>query len=133
MPQLQAMVLKDRAAIPVDHTFVPRDITNNVGKVVSSTGVPVGEKTYTVSIRQTPDTGRNKISLKLAVPVVQEQTINGITNPIVVRTSHVDCTFTFDRSSTEQERKDVVGMFADSLGASKALVNGVLVNLEGVY
>lgn len=133
MPQLQTLVLKDRASTPVNHTFAPRDITGNVGKVVASTGVPVGEKTYTVSLRQTPDNGRFRVQLRMAVPTVQNQDIGGVINPIVTRTAYVDATFTFDRTSTEQERKDVVGMFQDSLDSSKALTNGVLVNLEGVY
>nr|UJQ85078.1 MAG: coat protein [Leviviridae sp.] len=133
MPQLQTLVLKDRAATPANHTFAPRDITNNVGKVVESSGVPVGEKTYTVSVRQTPENGRFRVQLRMAVPVVQNQDIGGIMNPIVTRTAYVDATFTFDRTSTEQERKDIVGMFQDSLDPSKALVNGALINLEGVY
>ncbi|AFN37813.1 capsid protein [Enterobacteria phage C-1 INW-2012] len=133
MPQLQTLVLKDRAATPVNHTFAPRDITNNVGKVVESSGVPVGEKTYTISVRQTPENGRFRVQLRMAVPTVQNQDVGGIINPIVTRTAYVDATFTFDRTSTEQERKDIVGMFQDSLDPSKALVNGALINLEGVY
>lgn len=133
MPQLQSLVLKDRAATPVSHTFVPRDISQGVGKVVASSGVPVGEKTYTVSVRQTPENGRFRVQLRMALPVVQEQTVNGVTNPIVVRTSYVDATFTFDRNSTAQERDDTVGMFADSLGKTQNLTQGALVNLEGVY
>lgn len=133
MPQLQPLVLKDRAATPVNHNFVPRDVSQGIGKVVASNGVPVGEKTYTVSVRQTPENGRFRIQLRMALPVVQEQNVGGVINPVVVRTSYVDATFTFDRNSTAQERDDTVGMFADSLGKTKLLTDGALVNLEGVY
>ncbi|UJQ85438.1 MAG: capsid protein [Cunavirus faecihabitans] len=132
MPQLQTLVIKDRASTPVSHTFTPRDITKNVGTVVESSGVPVGEKTFTVSLRKT-DNNRYRAQLRLSVPTVQTQIINGIENPIVVRTAHVDATFTFDRTSTEQERNDVVGMFQDSLSTDKTLIHGLLINLEGVY
>lgn len=132
MPQLQPMVLTDRAPTPAGHTFTPRDISSGVGQVVESSGTPIGNKSYTISLRQTPD-GKYKGTAKFSVPVVQTQTVNGVATPIVVRTSRVSATFDFDGSSTTQERADVVGMFADSLGADQPLVNGVLVNLEGVY
>lgn len=132
MPQLQNLVLKDRQTTPVDHTFVPRDIRQNVGTVVETNGVPVGNRRYSISLRQTP-TGAYKAEIKFAVPVVVTQTINGVSTPVVARSAYVDATFTFDKSSTEAERNDVVGMFADSLASSKVLVNDVLVKLQGVY
>lgn len=132
MPQLQSLVLKDRAATPVSHTFVPRDIVAGVGTVVESSGTPIGNKTYSISLRATND-GRYKATAKLAYPVVQTQTINGISTPVVVRVARVTATFDFDKTSSTQERADTIGMFADSLGASQALTNGVLANLEGVY
>jgi hypothetical protein len=51
----------------------------------------------------------------------------------VARTGYPQVTFTFDESSTEQERKDLVGMLASSLDASKALTNDTIVKLQGVY
>lgn len=132
MPQLQSVVLKDRASTPVSHTFAPRDIASGVGTVIESTGTPIGNSSLSVSLRSTSD-GRYKATMKFARPVVQTQTINGISTPVVVRTSRVTATFDFDATSSQQERADTVGMFADALGADKALINGVLVNLEGVY
>jgi hypothetical protein len=69
----------------------------------------------------------------LSVPVVQTQTINGVSTPVVVRTAYADVNFTFDATSTTQERKNLVGMMADALAAGKVLVNGAIVDLEGVY
>lgn len=132
MPQLQNLVLTDRASTPVDHTFTPLDITNGVGVVVESAGVPVGDKRYTVSLQKS-STNRYKATLKMVVPIVQNETINGVTRPSVVRSAYVDCSFTFDSTSTEQERKDVVGMFMDSLDSSQTLVNDTVVKLQGVY
>lgn len=132
MAQLQNLVLKDRATTPVDHTFTPREIVANVGTVQESTGVKIGDKTYSVSVRRTAN-GRYRVTLKMVVPVVVNETINGVTVPKVARASYVDAEFTFDSSSTTQERNDTVGMFADSLGPTKVIVNDALVNLQAVY
>ena len=133
MPQLQNLVLLDRATpTAVSHTFIPRDVTGNVGTVVESTGTPIGDNRVNVSLTRTP-TGRYKGQVKLTLPVVQNQTINGVVSPIVVRTAYADLNFTFDQASTEAERANCVGMAAESLAASKVLVNDTLVKLQGVY
>lgn len=132
MPQLQNLVVTDRAATPVNHTYVPRDIVSGVGTVVESTGVPIGENRLSIALGRTAQ-GRQKPVLKGVFPIVQTQTINGIATPVVVRTAYAEVTFSFDSTSTEQERKDVVGMIASALDASKTLVNDTVVKLQGVY
>lgn len=132
MPQLQNLVLTDRAATPINHTFIPRDIVNGLGTVVESSGVPLGENRVQLALNKT-STGRYKATVKYAFPIVQNQTINGVTTPIVVRTGYADLTFTFDATSSEQERKDIVGMVMSSLDASKTLVNDTVVKLQGVH
>lgn len=132
MPQLQNLVLSDRESTPVAHTFVPRDITGGVASVVESTGVPIGENTVTVSLRKTPS-GRYKAVIKGKFPIVQTQDVNGIESPVVVRTAYAELTFDFDQTSTEQERKNVVGMMEDALTSDEPLTNDVLTKLQGVY
>lgn len=133
MPQLQNLVLTDRASTPVNHTFTPREIdSNGVGSVVESTGVPIGDNRFSIGLRRTAD-GRSKATVKMVIPIVQTQTVNGVSSPVVVRTAYVDCTFSFDSTSTVQERKDAVGMFQSAFDASKLLVNDTIVNLQGVY
>lgn len=132
MAQLQNLVLADRAGTPVNHTFVPLNIdANGVGVVEETSGVPIGSPRYTVQCRKV--NGRYKVTLKMSVPVVQTQTINGVSTPVVVRTAYVDCVFTYASTSSVQERKDIVGQFQDSLSATKTLVNDSLINLAGVY
>ena len=132
MPQLQNLVLTDRAATPVVHTFTPINIdANGVGTVAETGTVPVGEPKFSIQNKRV--NGRFKVTLKLSVPVVQTQTINGISTPTVVRTAYVDATFTFDGAASEQERKDIVGMFQSSLDPAKVLVNDTLIKLQGVY
>lgn len=132
MPQLQNIVLTDRAATPVNHTLVPRDIVANVGTVVESTGVPIGDTRFTVSLVRT-SAGNFKGRVQLAKPIVENSVVNGVTIPTVTRTAYADCTFTFAQNSTEQERKDLVGMFQSAFDASKVLTNDTLVKLQGVY
>lgn len=132
MPQLQNLVIKDRAATPVSHTFTPRDILSGVGAVVESSGVPIGENRITLSLSKT-SAGRFKPVLKGSFPIVQTQTINGVSTPVVVRTAYFELTLSFDGSSTRDERNNVVGLLQNSLDAAQALTTGVLVDLQGVY
>jgi hypothetical protein len=132
MPQLQTLILTDRAATPVAHTFTPLNIKDGLGTVVESTGVPIGNNRVQVALNQTT-TGRYKVVIKFAFPIVQTQTINGVSTPTVVRTSFTDLTFTFDSTSTLQERKDVVGMVQSALDPTKLLINDTAVGLQGIY
>jgi hypothetical protein len=100
--------------------------------VVETSGVPIGEKRVQVALNRTTS-GRYKGLLKMQLPVVQTETINGVDTPKVVRTAYVDCSFTFDGTSTEQERKDTVGMLASALDSSKTLVNDAIIKLQGIY
>lgn len=131
MPQLQTLRLADRQVKPVVHVFQPENINQNVGSVVENKDVPIGNPRYSVSLRQTAKAYKG--TLKFAVPVVANQTINGVVTPVVVRTSYVNCEFEFDKTSNEQERDDVVGMFQSSLAPGAVLVNDLLVKLQGVY
>lgn len=131
MPQLASLVLTDRAATPVNHTFLPSDIKSGVGIMVASDGVPFGERTASVSLTKTA-AGRRKAVGKLVLPVVQTATINGVSTPTVVRTAYAEVTFSFDASSSTQERKDAVGMLQSMLDESK-WTDDVFVDLQGVY
>lgn len=125
------LVLKDRAATPVNHTFAPAGDKGDVHRFVEKSSVSIGDRVYTVSLRE-GDT-RWTITARLIVPSVQTQVINGVSNPVIVHTSYVDFKVTFSKLSTEQERKDVIGMFADSLGASQTQVNDLMTGLLDIY
>jgi hypothetical protein len=129
MPALQNLSLDDRASAA--HAFTPRDVKNGVGLVVANAGVPAGEERLTISMKKSGSRFRGNMSL--AVPVVATETINGVSKPTVLRTAYVDVTVTFDETSTETERTNIIGMLADALGTSKTLVHNTFVNLEGVY
>lgn len=132
MPQLQNIILADRAATPVNHTFTPLDIQSGVATVVESTGVPIGSNTVTASLRKTPS-GGYKAVVKGRFPIVQTSTTNGVSTPVVVRTAYAEINFSFDATSSEQERKDVVGMMSGTLGVSNTMLNDLLTKLQGIY
>lgn len=132
MPQLQNLILTDRKATPVAHTFTPRDISNGVASVVEGTGTPVGDPRVTLKLVKSANNRYNG-TLRLEIPVVQTATINGISVPTVVRKAYGEVRVSFDETSSEAERNDLVGMLADSLGAGKVLVNDTLVKLQNVY
>lgn len=132
MPALSTLVLKDRATTPVDHTFTPSDVKDGVGTVVESTGMKLGDSKYSVSSRKTAG-GRYAGKLKLEVPVVENQTVNGVTRPVVTRVAYATVDFSFAAESTTVERNNLVGMLADSLAKSKTLVDKTIVELEGVW
>lgn len=132
MPQLQSVVLTDRATTPVNHTLAPSGRpTNGVAIVSKGDGTLVGERKLSISQRRV--NGKVKTRLLLAIPVVQTETINGVSAPKVVREAWVDATFTFSMASSEQERKDAVGMFMSALDPTKVLVNDTLVKAENIW
>lgn len=134
MPQLQPVVLKDRATpTPVDHTFTPRDIRDNVGAVVESTGSPIGDKTLTIGLVTNQSTGRKKVTIKLNLPVVANEVVNGVSRPVLLRYAFADISFSFAKDSLESERNDAVGLVADMLKVDKVLIHDTLVKLQGVY
>lgn len=126
------LVINDRAATPVAHTFSPDgDDANGVHVFTEKTGVPAGYSRYTASLRQS--NGKFRAALKLAVPVTQTQTINGVSAPVIVRTNYVEVNFTFDALSSTQERADVVGLMANSMAAAQTQINDMIVNLSDIY
>lgn len=132
MPALTSLVLKDRATTPVDHTFTPSELKDGVGTVVESSGQKIGDSKYSVSSRKTAG-GRYAAKVKLEVPVVENQTVNGVTRPVVTRVAYATVDFSFAADSTTAERNNLVGMLADSFAKSKTLVDKTIVDLEGVW
>lgn len=132
MAQRANLVIKDRASTPVDHTFSPDgDDANGVHVFSEKTGVPAGNPRFTASLRQS--NGKYRPTLKLAVPVVQTQTINGVSSPVVVRVAYVELSATFDALSSTQERADAVGLMYNSMAAAQTQINDLLVNLSDIY
>lgn len=126
------LVINDRAATPVAHTYSPDgDDANNVHLYSEKTSVPAGNPRYSISLGKR---GKYYVPrIQLQIPVVQTQTINGVSSPVVVRTAYADLSFRFDELSTTQERADMVGLITNSLAASQTQINDLLVNVSDIY
>lgn len=126
------LVINDRAATPVAHTYTPDGDDKNGVHLYSEKGsVPAGNAKYSIGLRQTG--GRYRGSIRLALPVVQTQTINGVSTPLVVRTSYIEVNTSFDPLSSAQERADTVGLLVNSLATAQAQINDLIVNLSDIY
>ena len=131
MPSFQSLTVNDRATTPVAHTFVPRSLEGGVGTLVEVNGTPIGERMFTISLRKVGPKYKGRLVLKN--PVVVNETINGVVVPKVARTAFASLDLSFDESSSEQERKDTVGLLANSLAAAVVVVNDSFTKLEGLY
>jgi len=127
--QFAPLVLKDRTG--TDIVFAPRDIANGVATHVNSTGVPIADKRLSYAQTRTAGNGRTKLSYKLAVPVVQDVNVGGVSRPTVVRSAYVDLTVTFDATSSVTERQDVRNMLLSFLGTEMA--GRTIESLETLY
>lgn len=126
------LVINDRATTPVAHTYSPDGSdANGVHLFSEKVGVPAGYPRFTAALKR--GNGKFRATLKLAVPITQTQTINGVSTPVVVRTGYADVSFTFDSLSSEQERADVVGLIANALATSQTQINNLLVKLEDIW
>jgi hypothetical protein len=131
MAQAASIVVNDRATTPVAHTFAPRRVESGLASFVEANSTPIGEKTLTVRYRKSGKRYYQRVTL--TVPVLVVETINGVSVPSTPRMSLIDATFRFDETSTEQERKDAVGMFANALASTVTVVDGTLTKLEGIW
>lgn len=131
MAQAASIVVNDRETTPVAHTFAPRRIESGLASFVESASVPIGENTLTIRWRKSNN--RFYLRLTLTAPALVVETINGVSVPTVPRVALIDSTFRFDDTSTLQERKNAVGMFANALGAAQSVVDGTLTGLQGIW
>lgn len=127
------LVLTDRAGTPVTHNYTPDgDDVNGVHLFSEKTGVPAGDPRFSARLLKSKG-GQYRPTLRLTVPIVQTQIINGVSSPVVVRTAYAEVTFTFDALSSAQERADVVGLMASALPAAQTQINDLIVNLSDIY
>lgn len=131
MPQLAPVTVSDRAATPVDITYVPSTKEGDTAVFLASEGIPVGDKKLTVTLRKSG--GRVKAKLVFTDPVLVTETINGVARPSVDRSAFATLELSFAATSTAQERKDLVGKMASALDTSQTQLMGVLQDLEGMY
>lgn len=130
MPQLTSVVLKDTANANV--SFAPRDISDGTATLVNTTGVPIGDKRLTIARSRTAQSGREKVTFKITLPVVQDVVVAGISKPTVVRQAFFEGSFTMDGTSTTLERTDLLAA-VKALMADTGTTAKVVGDLEYLY
>lgn len=137
MPQRGNIVINDRESTPVAHTFTPDgDDRNDIAVFTEKAGgVPLGFAKLTAGITRNGNGqgGKIKPTIRISVPIIQTQTINGVSTPVVVRTAYVELSATFDGLSTEQERKNAVGLMANAMAAGQTILNPLLTQTENIW
>jgi hypothetical protein len=129
MPSLSPIVLKDVSA--TDHTFAPDTPVNGMFPFVRPGTSPIGDARITASLKKSAE--RAKADLSFAFPVLVNETVNGVTRPVVDRASYASLKFNFSAASTAAERADLVRFVANSLAETQTELQKLLVDLEGYY
>jgi hypothetical protein len=132
MPSVTNITVNDREATPVAHVYTPQTRKGDVWYWARRDGTPLGDETLTMSIVQTAG-GLYKVRLRMVDPVVVTETINGISVPKIERSNFVSSEFTFSERSSLQERKNIVGKFANAFATSQTFILNVVQDLEGIH
>lgn len=137
MPAFANIVTSDWGALgatPVTHTLVPNRIdAQGVAHYVEAGATSLGDLKATVSLRRTADNGKIKFNLRIAQPVVANETINGVVSPKLLRTAYADLTFTADSSSSAQERGDILRLLGNAIDTLDTQTFTVWKDNLGVY
>lgn len=127
MSQLVQITLNDGTS---DLIFKPAGIDNTgVAALVHGDGIIVANKRLSISSRTTTD--RRKGTIKLDLPVVVDETVNGISQPKQVRKAYMRADFDFSVLSTTAERVAARNLLMGAL--DNALANSVIDNNETIY
>jgi len=134
MSSFASFSVNDRETTPVSHTFAPQERRDGFASFFEGGTVPNGNKTVAVSWRTLSD-GRRRVRMTLVVPVEVTETINGVdyTKTYAGRLGQADVTFTFGSSSTQQDRDNLVGIFANALDSAVTVIDSTVTGLEGIY
>lgn len=135
MPAISTITLADGQGTPVNHNFDPLKVDGDKALYRdSSSGSASGFKPVILSLRD-PVPGNAsqvyRVQVSLAVPIVQTQTVNGVTSDVVVRTGRFNGEFIIDGSSTPAERKDLRAFAKNLLG--HAALASLVEDLQHIY
>lgn len=113
------LTINDGQAVPVAHTFVAQGVdSNGVAQWIEKTaGSFIGFLRLTMSAKVPPaSTGRPLVhELRLVIPTVVTETINGVSTQKQVRSILATAKFVVPSDSTLAERKDACNFVANTL------------------
>lgn len=127
MAQVTSLTLKDGTT---DVVFKPLSIDRQgVTTFVNSDGVVVKDKKLS---QKTSRTEKNVVvTIDIILPTVQEQTINGISNPLAVRATRTNIRLSASKFSTEAERQSHINLTVAAL--QQALLANTFVKNDDLY
>jgi hypothetical protein len=115
---------------------VPVGLEKGVGSLVErlASGSFVGEPKLSISNRKTLGR-RDKAELRLEIPIVVSETINGVDVTKVLDTSYARISYDWSPHHTAVQRDAIMGMVSDSQGtvAQQPFINKVMVCLERLF
>lgn len=127
MAQLTSIVLNDGTA---DVTFLPHEITSqNVARLRTNAETVIGAEELSVQARDAVNNRR--VTVKVTLPVVQNEVINGITTPKVVRQQIATVELSLPKTSIKGDRTRARNLIASAL--SNALIAAVIDSNESLY
>lgn len=127
MAQLASIVLNDGTA---DVTFLPHEITSqNVARLRTNAETVIGAEELSVQARDAVNNRR--VTVKVTLPVVQNEVINGIATPKVVRQQIATVELSLPKTSIKGDRKRARSLIASAL--SNALIAAVIDSNESLY
>lgn len=132
MPAFNPVDLKDHQATPVVHTFKP--LTKELGGLFvwsESDGVPLNSNRLTALRKESEK--QIKPSVRIQVPKVQTETVNGISRPVVVYTDYVNIEFSFSKASSLEDRKELRALARNILTDTTAAFSAFFDDLENFH
>lgn len=127
MAQLSNIVINDGTA---DVTYVPYQIdSGNIARLRTNTDLAIASSELSVNARN-GSTNRN-VTLKITLPTVVSETVNGVVSPRVTRTRTVSVDLSLPKTTTSAERLAARVMLSNLL--KNTLVASVIDNNDGLY
>lgn len=113
MPSLKPIVFTDDVAPTNSRTFTPNGISDDgTAQLINLTGTPAESATLQYGMRQAGSSRYNG-KLRLAIPAVVTETINGVNVPKVDHSDFVEVRPSFSPRSTLEQRKAALRMAAE--------------------
>lgn len=131
MAQRAPITLADRETTPVNHIFTPNGGDTHTANFRRAGASLIEDERLSVSLREQPD--RTKTRQVIAYPFVVTEVVNGVSQTRVLYTDYATVEFQFDKRSTTQRRKNLVGMTEKSLAPSQTILSSVFVDNERIW
>jgi hypothetical protein len=128
--QITTITVNDSNA--TSHDFIP--VSKEAGITTFEEKSSTSSKGFwplTVSLAENATSGVSRFLMRIKVPVVQTETINGVDNPKVVRMAMAEVRLSYDSGSSLAERQDLNAIVQNLLAS--AAIKDVCENLNNLY